>query len=87
MKLSYNRKSKDPIYYVSQSIRHGNKTTSYNVSKIGKHSELLKAGHKNPLAYAQEVVKSYNAELSDNKASFDINIDFNKKISASDNTY
>lgn len=87
MKLSYDRKSKDPIYYVAQSIRHGNKTTSFNVSKIGKHSDLLANGHKDPLAYAQEVVKSYNAELSDDRASFDINIDFNKKISASDNTY
>ena len=87
MKLSYDRKSKNPTYYVAQTVRHGQKTTSFNVAKIGKHSELLASGHKDPLSYAKEVVKKYNAELSDDKASFDINIDFNKKISASDNVF
>ena len=85
MKLSYNRKAKDPIYYVAQSIRHGDKTTSFNVAKIGKHSELLASGHKDPLAYAKDVVNKYNAELSDDKSSFDINIDFNKKLTSSTN--
>ena len=85
MKLSYNRKAKDPIYYVAQSIRHGDKTTSFNVAKIGKHSELLASGHKDPLAYAKNVVNKYNAELSDDKSSFDINIDFNKKLTSSTN--
>ena len=85
MKLSYNRKAKDPIYYVAQSIRHGDKTTSFNVAKIGKHSELLASGHKDPLAYAKDVVNKYNAELSDDKSYFDINIDFNKKLTSSTN--
>ena len=87
MKLSYDRKSKNPTYFVAQSIRHGKKTTSFNVAKIGKHSELLASGHSDPLAYAKEVVKNYNLELSDDKASFDINIDFTKKLSSSNDTY
>ena len=87
MKLSYDRKSKNPTYFVAQSIRHGKKTTSFNVAKIGKHSELLASGHSDPLSYAKEVVKNYNLELSDDKASFDINIDFTKKLSPSNDIY
>ena len=60
MKLSYNRNSKNPIYYISQSIRNGKKTTSFNVCKIGKHSELLAQGIENPLEYAKNQVKKYN---------------------------
>jgi hypothetical protein len=41
MKLFYDRKSKDPIYYIQQGIRNGKKTTTKNVKRIGKHSELL----------------------------------------------
>jgi hypothetical protein len=52
MKLSYNKNSKDPIYYAQQGIRNGKKTTTRNVKKIGKHSELLKITD-NPLAYAK----------------------------------
>lgn len=58
MKLSYNRNSKDPIYYISQSIRNGKKTTSFNVCKIGKHSELLAQGIENPLEYAKTKLKN-----------------------------
>lgn len=83
MKLSYNRNSNNPIYYVAQSIRNGNKTTSFNVHKIGKHSDLLAAGHSDPLAYAKEVVVQYNASLQDNKLSYSIDIDFSEKVSSS----
>lgn len=83
MKLSYNRNSNNPIYYVAQSIRNGNKTTSFNVHKIGKHSDLLAAGHSDPLAYAKEVVSQYNASLQDNKLSYSIDIDFSEKVSSS----
>ena len=56
MKLSYNKKSKDPIYYIQHGFRNGKKTTTKNVARIGKHSELL-AITDDPLAYAQEQVK------------------------------
>lgn len=85
MKLSYNRKSNDPIYYVAQSIRNGKKTTSFNVHKIGKHSELLADGHSDPLEYAKKVVDEFNESLKDNKVSYTINVNFDEKVSPSNN--
>ena len=41
MKLNYDRKSKDPTYFIQQGIRNGKKVTTNNVKRIGKHSELL----------------------------------------------
>ena len=51
MKLNYDRKSKDPTYFIQQGIRNGKKVTTKNVKRIGKHSELL-AITDDPLAYA-----------------------------------
>ena len=42
MKLNYDRKSKDPTYFIQVGIRNGKKVTTKNVERIGKHSELLK---------------------------------------------
>ena len=42
MKLWYDRKSKDPTYFVQLGIRNGKKTTTKNIARIGRHSELLK---------------------------------------------
>ena len=42
MKLYYDRKSKDPTYFIQHGIRNGAKTTTKNVKRIGKHSELLR---------------------------------------------
>ena len=53
MKLNYDRKSKDPTYFIQMGIRNGKKTTTKNVARIGKHSELLKITD-DPLAYAKE---------------------------------
>lgn len=83
MKLSYNRNSKNPIYYISQSIRNGKKTTSFNVCKIGKHSELLAQGIENPLEYAKNQVKKYNNSLLEEKISYSIDINFEEKVSPS----
>lgn len=83
MKLSYNRNSKNPIYYISQSIRNGKKTTSFNVCKIGKHSELLAQGIENPLEYAKKQVEKYNNSLLEEKVSYSIDINFEEKVSPS----
>lgn len=83
MKLSYNRNSKNPIYYISQSIRNGKKTTSFNVCKIGKHSELLAQGIENPLEYAKSQVEKYNISLLEEKVSYSIDINFEEKVSPS----
>lgn len=83
MKLSYNRNSKNPIYYISQSMRNGKKTTSFNVCKIGKHSELLAQGIENPLEYAKSQVEKYNNSLLEEKVSYSIDINFEEKVSPS----
>lgn len=83
MKLYYDRKSKDPIYYIQQGIRNGKKTTTKNVHRIGKHSELLSITD-DPLTYAKNEVAKYNEQLKNNKVEMSISIDFDSKISHSD---
>ena len=79
MKLSYNKKSKDPIYYIQHGFRNGKKTTTKNVARIGKHSELL-AITDDPLAYAQEQVKLYNEEHKKGKLPIKVNVDFSQSL-------
>ena len=86
MKLNYDRKSKDPTYFVQMGIRNGKKTTTKNVARIGKHSELLKITDA-PLAYAKEQVKKYNEEYKNkNCVSLEIKVDFAEKIKATGDT-
>lgn len=82
MKLWYDRKSNDPTYFVQKGYRNGKKTTTKNIAKIGKHSELLKIT-EDPLAYAKEQVARYNNEEKNNRVSMEVNIDFDEKIKAS----
>ena len=81
MKLYYDRRSKDPIYYIQMGIRNGKKTTTKNVKKIGKHSELL-AIDPDPLAYAKKQVEKLNLEYKNNKVGMSLDIDFDEKLSA-----
>ena len=53
MKLNYDKKSSDPTYFIQQGFRNGKKTTTKNIVRIGKHSELLKITD-DPLAYAKQ---------------------------------
>ena len=86
MKLNYDRKSKDPTYFIQMGVRIGKKTTTKNVARIGKHSELLKITD-DPLSYAKEQVKKYNEEYQkQNKVSLEIKVDFAEKIKASNVT-
>ena len=48
MKLNYDRKSKDPTYFIQIGIRNGKKTTTKNIKRIGKHSELLVITSRSP---------------------------------------
>ncbi len=41
MKLNYDKKSNDPTYFIQMGFRNGKKTSTRNVMRIGKHSELL----------------------------------------------
>lgn len=67
-------------------IRNGRKTTTKNVARIGKPSELLKITD-DPLAYAKEQVKKYNEEYKNkNCVSLEIKVDFAEKIKATGDT-
>mgnify|MGYP000454068848 CR=1 FL=1 len=83
MKLYYDKKAKDPIYYVQHGFRNGKKTSTRNVARIGKHSELLKITD-DPLAYAKEQVAKYNDEIKNNKVTMEVTIDFDEKIKSTD---
>jgi len=83
MKLWYDRKSKDPAYFVQVGIRNGKKVTTKNIAKIGKHSELLKITD-DPLAYAKEQIAKYNEEAkNNNKVEMEVRLDFAEKIKSS----
>ena len=75
MKLYYDKKSKDPTYFIQMGIRNGKKTTTKNVKRIGRHSELL-AFTNDPLAYAKEQIALFNQEYKDGKADLSFKIDF-----------
>ena len=55
MKLNYDKKSKDPTYFIQKGFQNSSKTTTKNVARIGKHSELLMITD-DPLSYAREQV-------------------------------
>ncbi len=82
MKLNYDRKSKDPTYFIQQGIRNGKKVTTRNVKRIGKHSELLKITD-DPLAYAKAEVEKFNKEYKEGKVEINFSIDFDEKLIAS----
>ena len=84
MKLYYDRRSKNPTYFIQQGIRNGKKTTTRNIKKIGRHNDLLRITD-DPLEYAKQEVAKYNEEFEAGKVSLDINIDFSKKLASSDN--
>ena len=82
MKLNYDKKSKDPTYFVQKGYRNGNKTTTKNIVRIGKHSEMLKITD-DPLSYAKEQVAKYNDEEKNGKVTMEVKIDFAEKIKLS----
>lgn len=81
MKLNYDKKSNDPTYFIQVGFRNGNKTSTRNVMRIGKHSELL-AIDPDPLAYAKRQVLKANEAQKSNKVSMNLEIDFDEKLSA-----
>ena len=80
MKLCYDRKSKDPMYFVQVGIRNGSKVTTKNIERIGKHSELLKQGHNDPLAYAKEYVEKYNKNIKEEKIDIKLSVSLTEKL-------
>ena len=81
MKLYYDRKSEDPTYFIQMGIRNGKKTTTKNIKRIGKHSELL-AITSDPLVYAQEQVLLFNQDYNEGKVDMSFKVDFNEKLTS-----
>ena len=80
MKLYYDKNAKDPTYFIQKGIRIGKKTTTKNICRIGKHSELL-AVTDDPLSYAQEKVREANEkEKKSNKVVAQILIDYSEQL-------
>lgn len=83
MKLYYNKRLKDPTYYIQQGFRNGKKTTTKNIKRLGKHSELLLITD-NPLEYAKNEVKKMNEEYRSGRSEFIVTMDFNERIPSTD---
>ena len=83
MKLNYDRKSKDPTYFIQIGFRNGKKTSTRNVTRIGRHSELLAQGIADPLSYAKQKVAQANEEQKTGKVSLELPVDFTEKLSHS----
>ncbi len=79
MKLFYNKNSKDPIYYAQQGLRNGKKTTTRNVKKFGRHSELLKITD-DPLSYVKEEIRKMNEEYRSGRVEYTLTADFNERV-------
>ena len=83
MKLYYDKRLKDPTYYIQQGFRNGKKTTTKNIKRLGKHSELLLITD-DPLEYAKNEVKKMNEEYRSGRSEFIVTMDFNKRIPSTD---
>ena len=81
MKLYYNRNAKDPIYYVQEGFRNGKKTSTRNVEKIGRHSELLTITD-DPLQFAKQRVAELNEQKNAGKIKLEVDIDLTEKVPA-----
>ena len=79
MKLYYDKRLSDPTYYAQQGIRNGKKTTTRNVKKFGKHSELLKITD-DPLAYVKAEIDKMNEEYRAGRYQIEITCDFNERV-------
>lgn len=83
MKLYYDKRLKDPTYHIQQGFRNGKKTTTKNIKRLGKHSELLLITD-NPLEYAKNEVKKMNEEYRSGRSEFIVTMDFNERIPSTD---
>lgn len=79
MKLYYDKRLSDPTYYAQQGFRNGNKTTTRNVKKFGKHSQLLLITD-DPLAYVKEEIRKMNEEARAGKVDMNVTLNFNEKL-------
>lgn len=63
MKVSISKSKNTTIYYLSKSVRIGNKTTTKTVGKIGTYDETKKiCGDMEPLEWAKQYAAKRTAE-------------------------
>lgn len=68
MKVSISKSKNTIIYYLSKSVRVGNKTTTKTVEKIGTHEEIKKiCGNMDPLDWAKDYAAKRTAEEKSHK--------------------
>lgn len=80
MKLYYDKRLKDPTYYAQMGFRTTDgKSTTKNVKKLGKHSELLKITD-DPVAYCKQLIARMNEDSRQGKESVQISVDLNEKV-------
>jgi len=81
MKLNYDKRSSNPTYFIQQGVRNGDKTTTTNIKRIGRHNELL-AITPDPLEYAKKQVDEFNKEYKEGKIDISIKFDYTEKLVA-----
>ena len=87
MKLFYDKRRSDPVYYVQQGYRNAQgKPTTKNIRILGRHSELLKITD-DPVSYCREQVRLMNEEYRVGRTSLQMEIDFNEKVKDTDDEY
>lgn len=68
MKVSISKSKNTTIYYLSKSVRIGNKTTTKTVEKIGTYDEIKKlCGDMDPLDWAKDYAAKRTAEEKSHK--------------------
>lgn len=68
MKVSISKSKNTTIYYLSKSVRVGNKTTTKTVEKIGTYEEIKKiCGDMDPLDWAKDFAAKRTAEEKSHK--------------------
>ena len=68
MKVSISKSKNTTIYYLSKSVRIGNKTTTKTIEKIGTHEEIKKiCGDTDPLDWAKDYAAKRTAEEKSHK--------------------
>lgn len=67
----------------SRDLEMVKKTTTKNIKRLGKHSELLLITD-DPLEYAKNEVKKMNEEYRSGRSEFVVTMDFNERIPSSD---
>ena len=83
MKLYYDKRLSDPTYYAQQGYRNGKKTTTRNIKKFGKHSELL-AITDDPIAYVKAEIEKMNTEYRSGRYQIELTCDFNERVKKTD---